>query len=442
MGEKEPKASKGTEQWVKTDLSLEDYIAQSVRPAAAPRQAPRQAPSQSPYPRGGEYRRVRPDFTSPHPSAERVVLPHKRLSGRKKLAIVAMVTAGVLGVSGVSYVADFGGVRTTLSAEGGAAADDLTITPPEALGEKSLAPDQCTDPDAVLMAVMVDGYLPLVPELATATSATPVEVKPYMTEANKNKLPDSKQDKFEKFITEDGYLHATLNNIPLTLTACEPTDKQLIIPPPTKDGLPTIDRSALQLSFEDPAGEFHTSINAASQVKGADVPTDPKAGEYMTLPNPADNMFLGQDKDETFNKGLTELTTNMKSAAQMQVILATMEIQAIQQIDNVVDGQKNIEYPDGAKTLQQAIDAALIQRLGGKYNLIGNYGITVDVPKDPKTKQPITSNDPATGASPLKNLDPTQKFHITSAKVINGSIKVPTPKPTPTESTPTPTPTK
>ena len=435
---------------VPTNLTLDEWLSgkRPVAPVQQPNLPPQfrqpQLPQQQYDPRFQHFPQqysqpANQELPAQQPDKQKMRQPFKvnRVLVRTVLAIT-----GVGVIAGGGYAANIGDVQGAIASMGQSSnqPESLEITPLETLGEKSLAPDQCKDPNAVLMVATVNGSLPLVPMLASTENPTPTKVGPYLNENNKRGLPKDQQEKFDKFITEGGYPEATLNNIPLALAICEPTGANAIT---EQDGALTINRSALEVSFEDPNGLFETNINAVLQVKGADdINTNPDKGEFMSLPNPANNMFLSPSADEVYNKSITDMMASMQTPQQLQVILASMEVGAIQQLDNVVDGHENIKYPENAKSLQQAIDKALVKRLVGDTKIspvfTGNYGVQMDVPKDPNTKQPITNNDPTTGASPLKGIDPTQKFNITSIDIQYGAItppkveEEPEPEPTPT----------
>jgi len=428
---------------VKTNLTLEEYLSgkQPVQPTQQPHY-PQQPPQyrQPQYPQQHFPQPIQQEQPVQAPEIQPVQKPFTKAN--RTFVRAALVVAGVGVVAGGGYAANIGNVQEVVASIGQNSnqQNSLEITPLETLGEKSLSPDQCKDPNAVLMVATVSGSLPLVPLLASTENPTPTKVSPYLNEKNKNSLPRDQQQKFSNFITESQYPEATLNNIPLALAICEPTGANAIT---EQDGALTINRSALEVSFEDPNGLFQTNINAVLQVEGVDkedVDVNPNKGEFMTLPNPANNMFLSPSADEVYNKSITDMMASMQTPQQLQVILASMEVGAIQQLDNVVDGHDNIQYPENATTLQQAIDKALVKRLVGDAKVspifTGNYGVQMDVPKDPNTKQPITNNDPTSGASPLKGIDPTQKFNISSIDIQYGAITPPEvqeePEPTPT----------
>jgi hypothetical protein len=444
MNEKDntPKQEKPRYVEVATGLSLQEYMDRNASTSQGqPRLSSQQPQPQYRQPYLPQQYQPQPRQVAeplPTPLVEKLEATKSKLPKLRKLSRNAIIASGVGAlVIGGAYVSNTGNVQEFVSnaLPGANQANSLEITPLETLGEKSLAPNQCKDPNAVLMVATINGSFPLVPMLATTESPTPTKAGPYLTENSKSSLPREQQQKFEKFITETGYPEATLNNLPLALTICEPTGANAIT---EQDGALTINRSVLEVSFEDPNGLFQTNINAVLQAEGAtDIDIDPKKGEFMSLPNPANNMFLSQSTDEVYNKSVTDMIASMQTPQQLQVILASMEAGAIQQLDNVVDGHENIDYPDNASTLQQAIDKALVKRLVGETKVspifTGNYNVQMDVPKDPTTKQPITNNDPTTGASPLKNIDPTQQFKISNIDIEYGTI---TPPDIPEETTP------
>jgi hypothetical protein len=428
---------------VKTNLTLDEYLSgkqpvQRTRQPGYPQQPPQYGQPQHPQQYFPPQHFSQPTHQEQPVQAPEVKQVQKPLTKPNRTLVRAVLAvAGVGVIAGGGYATNIGNIQEVVASIGQNShqQNSLEITPLETLGEKSLSPDQCKDPNAVLMVATVSGSLPLVPLLASTENPTPTKVSPYLNDKNKNSLPRDQQEKFSNFITDSHYPEATLNDIPLALAICEPTGANAIT---EQDGALTINRSALEVSFEDPNGLFQTNINAVLQVEGAgeeDVDVNPNKGEFMTLPNPANNMFLSPSADEVYNKSITDMMASMQTPQQLQVILASMEVGAIQQLDNVVDGHENIKYPENANTLQQAIDKALVKRLVGDAKVspifTGNYGVQMDVPKDPNTKQPITS-----GASPLKGIDPTQKFNISSIDIQYGAITPPEvqeePEPTPT----------
>jgi hypothetical protein len=450
---------------VSARLSAQSGNTMPPRQAPAPRQpAPRPTyESQQQRPQ----RPQRPAYNSPYPSPNgsvevpsvaqpnRLKLPELSKRGKRRL-LMGTTAVAVVGGLVAGYNANIGNIQNAFSSfgAGGQSADGFVMTPNQKLGQKSLAPDQCMKPEAALLVVTVSGNLPLVPELADAAHSTPVDIAPYMTEANKKKLPADQQDEFEKFITKDGYTHVEVKDLPLALHVCEPTNSVAI---EESGNLLSIHRPQLQVSFEDPWSEFGSNmppITASFQMNGAsDGDTDASKGDYLTMPNPANSLFLGTSKDAAYNKSVATLLAGMKTEAQQQqmvkVLLATVEEAAVRQLDNVVSGSNNIS---NMTSLQDAVDNGLTQRLVGKsvddllkekaLSRDGNYSVKMDVPTDPATKRPITSNDPKTGASPIVNIDLNHDFNITGGKLINGAMKKPTftiPSPSPT---PTPTPTK
>lgn len=365
----------------------------------------------------------------------------RRPLSRRARKVVAFTLASLVVVGGAAggYALNIGNVQSMdyFADSHANLHDGLAITPIETLGEKSLAPNQCKDPNAVLIVATVSGNLPLVPMLLTTENSTPSRAEPYLTESKRSSLPKEQRQKFGKFITKSGYPEATLNNIPLALTICEPSNANAIT---EQSGSLTINRSALEVSFEDPNGLFGSNVYSVPQVESASVVPDSKKSEFMSLPSPFKNMFLGQGTDAVYNKSISDVVTSMNDPKQLQVILSKMEVEAVQNLDNVVDGHKHVTYPDKVDTLQQAIDNALVKRLVGNAKVspifTGNYNTQMNVPKDAATKQPVTSNDPKTGASPLKNIDPSQKFNVTNIDIRYGSLSPPfiEPKPTPSAS--------
>jgi hypothetical protein len=431
-----PRRSEVPKATIKTGMSLEQYLADIQKRQAAATAAPR------------------PSFTAERPNQptqkqekqKPAVKRKQRKLGKKSIAIagVGVIIAGGVYITNQEAIQD---LDITHSIQNFAAsfsgdsneAPSYAITPLETFGEKSLAPNQCKDPEAVLMVATISGEYPLAPLLATTENPALTVAPEYMTEEQQKTLPEKQQDIFGEFITDSGYPEATLHAIPIALTMCEPIGANAI----TVEGDKlTINRSALEVNFEDPNGLFDTSINAVYQTTSAsEVDTDSKKAQYMSMPDPSKNMFLGQSDDEVYTKSVTDLMTNLQTPQQLQVLLATMESQAVTQLDNVVDGHENISYPDGSSTLQETIDRALVKRLVGDTKtapaFTGNYNVQMDVAKDPTTKQPISNND-ANGVSPLKNIDPAQTFSISDITIEYGAMTEPTiiEEPVPTE-TPT-----
>jgi hypothetical protein len=368
--------------------------------------------------------------------------PRKPMSKRTRKALVAttsMLTVGVL-AGGAYYSSD--GLQQIIDNWTHNSTDANTaIQPVEKLATTSLTQGQCELPDAVLMVATVDAYMPLVPLVATSANSIPVKVPPYMTESNMRALPNDKQALFESHITKDKYQHATLNEIPLMLTVCQPTGVAAIT---EEDGIITlIDRSSLQVSFEDPDGMFDTGINAVKQVTKADnLNLDPAEGQYMTQP---EQIFLGTSPDAATDDSITKLKKAMKTELQSQIILGLMEEKVVAYINNAVNPPKNVTYTDSnAKSFTDALDAALIQRLVGSSGkspkFTGSYDVTMNVPSKPANKLlSITDPDPKTGESPLIGLDPNQDIVVSKIIIQNGSMSppkppTPSPSPTPTES--------
>jgi len=439
---------------IPTNMTLEQYKAHRLAEKAAAEAARQRAsyPSQRtpsqvplhqyqprPQPQAAPQRIARPpEIQVQKPE---VLKSRKKLSEHQRKVLTrtaaGLTIASLLG--GGAYAGNVMNIQETFpfGGENHVASNGLEQIPLETLGAKSLASPQCEDPNAVLLVATVEGSMPLVPLITTGESKSATKVQPYMTEANRTTLSAAQQSEFEAFITDSGYPESTLENIPLALNVCEMPGISGIT---ESNGSLTINRSAFDINFKDPNGLFQTGIGIAYQTESADdVTVDAEKGQYLTLPDPRNKLFLGQNSDETYNKSVTKLTEAMLTPQQLQSILYTMEGKAVQELDNVVTKPENIVYPsDDIDTLQRAIDVALVKRIVGDDSIpityIGNYDVQMDIPVDPKTKLPV----------PLVKLDPGQQFNVEHIEVTFGGIKEPDPitpaAPKPT-TTPTPTPT-
>jgi hypothetical protein len=434
--------------------------------APAPRQpAPREA-SQPPQP--SHEAPQRPADPNSYPSAQTpeapAVAPDKqrvvheikfpKLS-RKQIALG--LTAITLVGGGLILAANHFDIQDVFSSMGSGdqSVKGFVMSPNQERGQKSLSLDheQCLDPEAALLTVVISGDFPIVPMLPDAKHATPGDSPPYMTEENKNKLAADQQDVFAKFITDDGYTHVEVRDLPLSLHVCEPKGSKAI----KEANVSEIHRAepGLRVNFVDPWGEFTSdmpNIKAAYQVSGTDgIDVDPGKGEYMIMPSPDFNYFLGTGKDKVQNKSIAALLATLKTepvdkspaaikAAEektklqqqqfMQVVLAAIETNTIKQLDNVnvTDRPENVSGMTGS--LQDTTDNALSQRVFGKsadelikrnkLSLDGNYSFNMTVPSNPTTKKAITSSNA------FPNIDFNQKVNLTSVKIIDGAMTKPT----------------
>ena len=370
---------------------------------------------------------------------DRLSDPQKKRMSRKMLLRSGIALAAVVALGGGgAYVLDANGIRTnsvgTFSDNVGT---NLETTPNGMLGQKSLEVGQCEDQSSSMMTLTVNGYYPLVPLLYTDENGgkTPTRIEPYMTNENLDNLKSSQQKKMARFVTNDGYNHMTINDLNLFLEVCEPADDSKGNAIVESNGKMTVDRSALDVAFKDASSE-DLVIGAAPQLKGADSATvDPEKAQYGSLP--VDMYLAPNDTDKAYASSRKALAEAMNTPEQRQILYALVQQKTIDQLDTVVKGQKQAKYPQDADNLQQAIDRALQQRVMGrigKDHFSGNYDVKAEVPTSGNDKQPITTPDKKTGASPLKYLDADQDFVITSIKVTDGSVSVPTPSPTPTPS--------
>lgn len=402
----------------------------SIGKAPTPRPRPQNTPSYSrpyltpPAPKLS-YERSRPATQEHTPKQKR------RLTKVAKSAIGASVALAV--ASGAVLAAHQSGISFdsfteffSSTPEGNATSDlgsGMNITELEPLGIESLKDTQCYLPGAVLMILTIDGYSPIVPVLPGTEQA------PYMTEDVQDQQGIAKDVRktFEPFNTEDGYNHATLNDLPLYVTACSTSPNAVQT---MGDGSYKIDRSGISMNFQDPNRLFDSTelVWTKKQDTGAIVETNPEQGEYMTVPM---SMYIGQrEGDDAFNTAATALNQSMQDPAQLALMLATMQTDVVGQIDNVVDGQENIHYPSGVSQLEEAMDAALRVHLGidsnAKIDWTGNYPVSMDVER--------IDGKPITEGRTLSNfkLDP---FKITDVQVKYGTPTEPKPrpKPSPTE---------
>jgi len=439
---------------IPTNMTLEQYKAHRLAQIAAAQGAQMRPPNPSQRVPGQPYSRPHQPFPVPQPSSQppqqpmmrppeamtskpEVLTPRKKLSEtqRKVLVRSAVALTAVSLLGGSAYAGNILNIQEIfpIGGEDHVASNGLEQVPLETLGAKSLASPQCEDPNAVLLVATVEGRMPLVPLVSIGEKKGSTKVEPYMTEANKTALPADQQAAFESFTTDSGYPESTLENLPLALNVCEMPGISAVT---ESNGALTINRSAFQVKFRDPNGLFQTGIGIAYQTESADnVSVDAKKAQYLTLPDPRNKLFLGQNSDEAYNKSVTKLTDAMLTPGQLQSILYTMESKAVQELDNVVTKPENIVYPgNDIDTLQRAIDVALVQRIAGDDSMpityIGNYDVEMDVPVDPKTKLPV----------PLVRLDATQQFQVEHIDVTFGSVKEPDPV-APVNPIPTPTPT-
>jgi hypothetical protein len=395
-----------TYQQLKAALEAQNQNQASARPMYASRPVRYAQPAQPTQPRVPEMR-AQPELGK----------KHKR--SRKAIAALSISAVVVVG-TGAAYTFNVGGLQDTAqhflggSGADSASANGLTMSPELTAGEKSLSIDQCDLPEAMFLVATVNADIPLVPVLPVTSPETGKSVvaklDPYMAKPG------------------DGYNHVAAVNLPLALEICEPVGGIS-----NKNGVYTIDRSKLRVTFQDPIGLTGATINPKYQNKGEkSVKLDASKGEYLTLPQ---SLYINTDTDPILKQSVADLTKSLQDPAQLKLLLALIETGAVQDLDSVVQTQSEIKYPDANdKVLQDVIDKLLMKRLGGnlaKTTFKNNYYPQMDVPRDPKTKQPIT----AAAATTLKYLDATKPVHVSSIDIVYGGVTAPTASPTPTPST-------
>lgn len=354
--------------------------------------------------------------------AQEMMMTH-HLSERRKKRVKKTLTG--VAVSGLVVILTGGAYTTNLagfqdmaqnllgnsSVDQTSVSNGITMSEPFVGGKSSLSMDQCKEPEAAYLVATVTADMPLVPILPVTDpetgKSTIAKLSPYLTKEG-DATPE--------------YNHVTINNLPLALTICEPSGGVR-----ETNNVYTIDHSKLKVSFEDPIGLTGTPINPQYQMGD---PTKNKLqaskGEYMTLPSPLDKMSINTDNDPILKQSVEALTASMQDPEQVKLLLALVEKGAVKQLDNVVKQKGKITYQDANdKSLQDVIDKLLVQRLGGDMKTThfrgGNYDVTMDVPRDPKTKQYITDN----ASNTLKYLDATQPVNVTSIDVKYGGVKAP-----------------
>ena len=348
--------------------------------------------------------------------------------------------AAVVGGGAFVYTNNIGGIQDMVKdwdiGQAQAIAGGLETSDIEFLGPQSLELDQCKEPEAVLMHAIIDVEMPLVPLLIAATiDDTPTGIPAYLTETIKDAQPIKNQAQFEELITDDGYSHSTTSGLLMGLTACKVSlDKEATSNQGGNDGALTINRSAIQIEFQPIDSLFpEVVVKSMPQVDGIDNLTlNAEKFEYISFPN-SPSLYLGKSAtgDVIYDTYFDEMTTAMATPEQQNIVRAMMEAQAVNEIKKSVNGSDEISFPDAdVVSFREAIDRALMQRFAGRESTEDdifnddNYVISINTPKDPITKIPITDND-STGASPLVRLDPTQQIIVNKIEIKNGSIKSP-----------------
>jgi hypothetical protein len=379
-----------------------------------------------------------------------------RKKRRKRLStVVSIGTVAALGVGG--YSLNLGGsqqfVQSMLHNGSGdqAHANGLVMDRIVTNGQNGFVPGYCDTPNAVVMVVTVNGYMDLIPRLSQTGSDGKVVtglVNPYMAVDKKPTVGTPENIAiFEANIktdgVTDGYQHADFVSMPLAATLCEPLNSGAIYEAP--DGY-TVHRELLDVYFNDPGKMLNTDMNIVSQVKGTSgyAKLDVNKRQYMSVPdrillsNGTDN--AGKVTDAVLNKSYTDLTKNLNSQSEENLIKSLMEESIIQQIHNPSGMPKTVTTPNNDNILQNELDSVLVKKLIGdtnkKITWAGNYHPKAYVPFDSITKTLITAN----AKKNLINLDPNQPFHITHADITFGSInELKSTIPSPTIPTPTPT---
>lgn len=372
-----------------------------------------------------------------------------RMPGRKSLGVIAL--GGVI-VAGTLTVGANGGFSTNNTADldpdkvvsdlGGG----MDILPLTELGTESLNSPECEQPNAGLIIVTVDGYWPMVPTLPEGPDQKVNKAPAWLNQEVQidQGLESDQLSDIAPFNTESGYPQMEINQLPLYLNACSTSEGAVKI---KGDGTIEINREAIRVTVKD-ANELFDRVDlikAIRQEKKADVELDPQDNEYVSIPN---KLFMGdREGDDGYNAALAALKTSLVDTDQLRtqsaLMLALSQLDAVKQLASVFDGQENINYPDGVNKLQEAIDKAILKRIGGENSTIDwigdDYTISMVVAKDEATKEPITSTNSLIG------LSASESFTITNMDVVFGSPtepdppEIPKPTPTPTEETePTP----
>lgn len=406
------------------------------KPNVAPHRtyAPGPSPSQTPsvQERTSAAQQYRTEFPVRQPQVERTESVENTKKKRKiSPRATTFVVIGAL-VAGGSVAATAGHDTIAAAIQGfGSDADgagvevhDGTPVSPSAFLDKN-----CKNPENSLMVATVSAEFPLIPMvLSEKNPKTTADSDPYMLEKNIDTLPQDQQESFKAFANDSGYLHANVVDLPLALTVCIPQHSKAIT---KENGKYTVDFTEMNVQFQDPKALTGVAINAQAQVGTPDnVKMDTSKGEWMNLPHPDYGLFLDMNsKDKIRNESSAALVKSYQTQEQLQVILAETETQIVEKIDSAVNGEDGISFPNGAKTLQDAVAASLIERITGKKsvapNTAGLLTVSAAVPVSETTKKPITAKDPKTGASPLKQLDADAEVTITEIKIQNGSIAIP-----------------
>lgn len=421
----------------------------------AARQQLRFAAAQTPTP-GFNYapqptrRLASPSHTQPRTPEKRIRQSERQPSSHrrfgKKAVISSLLVGGLVAGGGAAYLNRdaLGGFINGLTAE--AQIQDHSVKVGDInsnLDSAAFAPDVCMTPDAVLMvANFKEVSYPLVPLITTSQQATAGPSAKIFDGTTPQGLSGDYKTAFENDAkaSVDGYSAATIENLPVAIMACEDGDGAIS---QTKDAA-TVDMTKFKIVFGDPSQVFSDTslVNALYTKAGGteDIKLDASKGEYLKYADPA--YWLMQSSDKVQVDSATAVSQAMFTPTQMQAILATVEASTYTQLIDPTYTGEGISYPDATNDLRQAVKNAIAKRLkldASKINFLGsNFKYSLELPKDPATKQAVTDIDPKTGKSSLVGLDPTQKAHIGAIDIVNGTLTPPKVSPSPPAS-PTPT---
>ncbi len=437
----------------KTGMSIEDYIADKKEKEAAQNQRPQvsrpTAPSKQsqaqPRQKSHEAPRRSVDIIDPK-------TPRKRRFGQRALVSTLAATL-VVSASAAAYSENVGGIQDMVSGSAAAANEAAPLPniegmeklPLEKLGTGSLELGQCDDPLGALAVIYVSGEYPLVPLISTTANPTLGIAEPFLTEEKISDLSEKKQKELEDNVTEDGYPHVLVKDLPLVISGCEIEGASAI------NESNDLVRDAVRVYFKDPTENFKEDIVKIMYPINdkADAELDYNKGQYINVPNSVAFLELTKDEnlDEVYNKSITDVVASFDPTVnplQLPALLAEIENSIVDQLQNEVDGQENITYEEGT-SLIEAVDALFYKRLvvdeAEGFDIVGgDYDYFTDAPNDPVSKTELYENDPATGSSFFKLHDTSRPFKITEARLEFGPLAKPDiPEPTPT---PTPTPTE
>jgi|GEM_PF-5179421 len=298
--------------------------------------------------------------------------------------------------------------------------------PPVKLSTGSLSLDQCNDPDKAIITMVASADVPLIPQYDGAN------VPAYLTKANEKTVAPGNQEEYKKFITNDGFPHFVVEELPFDVAACGTNAIS-----GEDSGHATVDRTKVQIKFKDPSAAFNAPVvvqpefvNSSHSKDLEPTKLNPNKGGYMKYPiakyNPGTN-----GKDPEFDKAMNDLFTNMQNEDQINAMTALAEEKIVQQVNSDDGQQLPIEYPDGSThSLRDVIDNVLTYRYGKHLTFDGvNYDVRINTKIDPATKLSVSSN--------LKGFDQTQPAEIKSIKIEYGAEKPPADTSTSTEASST-----